>query len=148
MNYLKGEGTLRILGIDYGKKRMGLALSDPLGLTAQGLETLECRGLEEDMEELSRLICEKGVEEIVVGLPKRMDASLGKEAQEVLRFVEDLKVKINLPVHMVDERLTTAGAHKIMKEGGLSRKERTKRADTIAAQIILQIYLDKRRKGL
>lgn len=138
---------MRILGIDYGKKRMGLALSDPLGLTAQGLGTLECRGLEEDLEELSRLVAEKGVEAIVVGLPRRMDASLGKEAQEVLRFVEDLKVKVKLPVHLVDERLTTAMAHKMMKEGGLSRKERTKRADTVAAQTILQIYLDKRSKG-
>lgn len=139
---------MRILGIDYGKKRMGLALSDPLGLTAQGLETLECRGLEEDLERLAQAIREKGVEEVVVGLPKRMDASLGKEAQEVLRFVEDLKAKINLPVHLVDERLTTAMAHKIMKGGGLSRKKRTEKADTIAAQTILQIFLDKRSKGL
>ncbi len=138
---------MRILGIDYGKRRMGLALSDPLGLTAQGLGTMECRGLEEDLEELARLIKERGVEEIVVGLPRRMDATLGKEAQDVLRFVEDLRQKVDLPVHLVDERLTTAKAHKIMKEGGLSRKERTKRADTLAAQSILQIYLDKRSKG-
>ncbi|HHT9119144.1 MAG TPA: Holliday junction resolvase RuvX [Candidatus Hypogeohydataceae bacterium YC41] len=138
---------MRILGIDYGKKRLGLALSDPLGLTAQPLGILECSGLEEDLEKLSQLIREKEVEEIVVGLPKRMDATLGKEAHEVLQFVENLKVKFNLPVHLIDERLTTAGAHKIMKAGGLSRKERTKRADTMAAQSILQIYLDKRSKG-
>jgi putative Holliday junction resolvase len=139
---------LRILGIDYGKRRLGLALSDPLGLTAQGLETIEYKGSEEDWERLSRLIRENGVEEIVVGLPRRMDASLGKEAQEVLRFVEDLKTRVKLPVHLIDERLTTAMAHKIMKEGGLSRKERTKRADTLAAQTILQIYLDRRGRGL
>jgi putative Holliday junction resolvase len=139
---------LRILGIDYGKRRMGLALSDPLGLTAQGLETMESRGLEEDLEKLSQTIRERGVEEIVVGLPRRMDASLGKEAQEVLQFVERLKARVNLPVHLIDERLTTALAHKIMKEGGLSRKKRTERADTMAAQTILQIFLDKRSRGL
>lgn len=138
---------MRILGIDYGKKRMGLALSDPLGLTAQGLGTLTCEGLEKDLDNLYEVIREKGVEEIVVGLPRRMDASLGKEAQEVLRFVEKLKVRFKLPVHLIDERLTTAWAHKVMKGSGLSRKARTEKADTIAAQTILQIFLDKRGKG-
>jgi putative Holliday junction resolvase len=136
---------MRILGIDYGKKRIGLALSDPLGITAQGLPTLYRKDLEEDMEGLARIIREKEVSEIVVGLPKRMDDTLGPEAQEVLGFVEELKARFSLPIHLVDERLSTVRAHRAMKEiGGLTRKERTGKADKIAAQLILQDYLDRR----
>ncbi len=138
---------MRILGIDYGKKRMGLAISDPLGLTAQGLGVISCEQPEEFLERISQLIEEKEVKEIVVGLPKRMDSSLGEEAQAVLRFAETLRLRTGLPVHLVDERLTTARAHKILKGVGLSRKERTQKADVVAAQTILQIFLDKRSKS-
>lgn len=136
---------MRILGIDYGKKRIGLALSDPLGITAQGLPTLYRKDLEEDMEGLARIIREREVSEIVVGLPKRMDDTLGPEAQEVLGFVEELKARFSLPIHLMDERLSTVRAHRAMKEiGGLTRKERAAKADKISAQLILQDYLDRR----
>lgn len=139
---------MRILGIDYGKKRIGLAISDPLGLTAQGLPTLHRLDIKSDIEGLARVVQDMAVEEIVVGLPRRMDGTLGKEAQEVLGFVEELKACFTLPIHLLDERLSTVRAHRAMKEGGLSRKKRAVRADMLAAQLILQDYLDKKsRRG-
>ncbi len=139
---------MRILGIDYGKKRVGLAISDPLCITAQGLPTLERRDPAHDMEALAGVIREREIDEIVIGLPKRMDGTLGESAQEVLEFVEELKGRFQLTVHLMDERLSTVRAHRAMKEGGLSRKKRTERADKISAQLILQDYLDRKgRKG-
>ncbi|MFQ5862806.1 MAG: Holliday junction resolvase RuvX [Candidatus Brocadiales bacterium] len=135
---------MRILGIDYGRKRIGLAISDPLCITAQGLPTLHRRDLAHDMEVLARIIREWEVDEIVVGLPKKMDDTLGEGAQEVLAFVEELKRRLLLTVYLVDERLSTVRAHRAMKEGGLSRKKRTERADKISAQLILQNYLDQK----
>lgn len=138
------RGLMRILGIDYGKKRIGLAVSDPLCITAQGLPTLQSKGLEHDMEALSRIIQEWTIDEIVVGLPKMMNGSLGRGAQEVLAFVEELKRRFSQPVHLVDERLSTVRAHKVMTEDGLSRKERTERVDKISAQLILQDYINQK----
>lgn len=135
---------MRILGVDYGKKRLGLAVSDPLCITAQGLPTLERRDIAHDMEALAGIIREWEIDEIVVGLPKRMDNTLGEGAQEVLAFVEELKGRFPLTVHLMDERLSTVRAHRAMKEGGLSRKKRTERADMVSAQLILQDYLDQK----
>lgn len=135
---------MRILGVDYGKKRLGLAVSDPLCITAQGLPTLERRDIAHDMEALAGIIREWEIDEIVMGLPKRMDNTLGEGAQEVLAFVEELKGRFPLTVHLMDERLSTVRAHRAMKEGGLSRKKRTERADMVSAQLILQDYLDQR----
>ncbi len=135
---------MRILGIDYGRKRIGLAVSDPLCITAQGLPTLQRRDLTHDMEVLAGIIQEWGVDEIVVGLPKKLDDTLGEGAREVLNFVDELKKRFPLTVHLVDERLSTVRAHKAMKAGGLSRKKRTERADKISAQLILQGYLDQK----
>lgn len=135
---------MRTLCIDYGEKRIGLAISDPLGLTAQGLPTLIRRDEKTDMLKLSEIINEKDVNEIVIGLPRNMDGTLGKKAEEVLRFAELLKSRFSLPVHTVDERLSTVRAHRSMLEGDLSRKKRGKRVDMIAAQLILQCYLDSK----
>lgn len=135
---------MRILCIDYGEKRIGLAVSDPLGLTAQGLPTLIRRDEKSDMLKLSEIINEKDVNEIVIGLPKNMNGTLGKKAEEVLKFAEFLKSRFSLPVHTVDERLSTVRAHRSMLEGDLSRKKRGKRVDMIAAQLILQSYLDSK----
>ncbi|HHT9125721.1 MAG TPA: Holliday junction resolvase RuvX [Candidatus Brocadiia bacterium] len=137
---------MRILCIDYGEKRLGLAVSDPLGLTAQGLPTLIRQDEKSDMLKLSEIINEKVVNEIVIGLPKNMNGTLGKKAEEVLKFVEFLKSRFSLPVHTVDERLSTVRAHRSMLEGDLSRKKRGKRVDMIAAQLILQSYLDRKNK--
>ncbi|MGQ3684676.1 MAG: Holliday junction resolvase RuvX [Candidatus Loosdrechtia sp.] len=133
---------MRILGIDYGEKRIGLALSDPLGITAQGLTTIERTHIEKDLQKISDIIHEKGVEEIVIGLPKRMDNTLGDKAHEVIAFTELLQKRISIPVKMADERLSTVKANRAMLEGDLSRKKRKVRIDMIAAQLILQSYLD------
>lgn len=142
---------MRILGIDYGRKRIGLAVSDPLCITAQGLPTLERGDLSgHDMDVLAGVIREREVDEIVVGLPLNMDGTCGEIAREALAFAGELRKRFALPVHMMDERLSTVRAHRAMKEGGLTRKKRAGKADKIAAQLILQDYLsrkDRRKPG-
>ncbi|HHT9130173.1 MAG TPA: Holliday junction resolvase RuvX [Candidatus Brocadiaceae bacterium] len=134
---------MRIIGIDYGEKRIGIAISDPLGITAQGLPTIERTNIQEDLQKILNIIREKEVGEIVVGLPKHMNNSLGEKAQEVLAFVDLLKKHSNLPVSTIDERLSTVRAQRALLEGNLSRKKRKDRVDMIAAQLILQDYLDR-----
>ena len=134
---------MRILGIDYGEKRVGLAISSPVGFIAQGLPTIERVDGEDYLEELADVIQDKEVDEIVVGLPKNMNGSIGEKAEEVLVLVETLKSKFNLPVHTVDERLTTVRAHRAMTGSKMSKKGKKKRVDMIAAQFILQCYLDQ-----
>ncbi len=134
---------MRILGIDYGAKRVGLAISSPVGHIAQGLPTIERMDGEDYLEELAGVIKEKEVEEIVVGLPKNMNGTIGEKAEEILGLVETLKSKFNLPVHTVDERLTTVRAHRAMAGAKISKKGKKKRVDMIAAQFILQCYLDQ-----
>ncbi len=134
---------MRILGIDYGEKRVGLAISSPVGFIAQGLPTIERIDGLDYLDELADVIEEKEVGEIVVGLPKNMDGSIGGKAEEVLLLVETLKSKFNLPVHTFDERLTTVRAHKAMTGAKMSKKGKKKRVDMIAAQFILQAYLDQ-----
>ncbi len=134
---------MRILGIDYGEKRVGLAISSPVGHIAQGLPTIVRMDGTDYLEELAVLIKEKEVGEIVIGLPKNMNDTIGEKAEEVLGLVETLKSKFNLPVHTVDERLTTVRAHRAMTEAKMSKKGKKKRVDMIAAQLILQCYLDQ-----
>ena len=137
---------MRIMGIDYGEKRIGVAISDPLGITAQGLPTIERTNIQEDIQKILNIIREKEVNEIVVGLPKHMNNMLGEKAQAVLAFVDLIKKHVNIPVNTIDERLSTLRAHKAMLEGDLSRKKRKDRVDMIAAQLILQGYLDRIKK--
>ncbi|GAB62499.1 MAG: Holliday junction resolvase RuvX [Candidatus Jettenia sp.] len=137
---------MRILGIDYGEKRIGVALSDPLGITAQGLTTIERTQIKEDLQKILNIIQEKEVEEVVVGLPKHMNNTLGDKAHAVLAFVELLKKRVQIPIHTIDERLSTVRANKAMLEGDLSRKKRKERIDMIAAQFILQNYLARTQK--
>jgi len=134
---------MRIMGIDYGEKRIGIAISDPLGITAQGLPTIERTNIQADIQKILNIIREKEVNEIVVGLPKHMNNTLGEKAQAVMAFVDLLKKHVTIPVNTIDERLSTIRAHKAMLEGDLSRKKRKDRVDMIAAQLILQGYLDK-----
>lgn len=134
---------MRILGIDYGGKRVGLAISSPVGFIAQGLPTIERMDGKDYLEELADVVKEKEVDEIVVGLPKNMNGTIGEKAEEVLVLVETLKSKFNLPVHTVDERLTTVRAHRAMIGAKISKKGKKKRVDMIAAQFILQAYLDQ-----
>jgi putative Holliday junction resolvase len=138
---------MRILAIDYGDRRLGLAVSDPTGLIASGLPTIERSGPDEEVTEPLRRICqEHGVERIVVGLPVNMDGSHGPRAQVSQEFAQRLREALDIEVETWDERLTTAQAERAMLAADLSRKKRKKRRDQVAAQILLQSYLDAHRQ--
>ena len=134
----------RTIGIDFGDKRFGFALSDASGLIARPLEVAE--GKEKALALLSRLIAEDGAERIVVGLPRNMDGSLGPKAKQVLQFVEDLKARFSVPVATWDERLTSMQAERYLRDSGLSRSKRREGVDKVAAQILLQSWLDSLRQ--
>lgn len=133
---------MRILALDMGEKRIGVAISDELGWTAQGLPTLKRQTKDRDTCAIANIVEEKCVTEIVVGMPVSLDGSLGKKAREVAGFVEDLKRRVKLPVKVWDERFTSVQAERVMLEADLSRKKRKKKIDQISAQLILQSYLD------
>ncbi len=136
----------KVIGVDLGEKRIGVAASDELGLTAQGLTCLERKTRPELLAELCRLIKERGAELTVVGLPRHMSGELGPKAREAMEFAEKLKELSGVEVSLWDERLTTRQAERSMLEGDLSRKKRAKRRDIIAAQLILQSFLDSQRE--
>jgi putative Holliday junction resolvase len=133
---------MRIMGIDYGRSRIGLSLSDPTGTVAQPLDILS-RG-PKTSDEIAKLATANGVEMIVVGLPLNMNGGEGEMARETRDFARKLHQATGLPVEMSDERLTSWEAHEIMKEAGLTRKKRSRLADKLAAVLILQRYLDRR----
>ena len=134
----------RILAIDYGSRRMGLAVSDPLGITAQGLETLERRNKRSDFARLEKLIRENQVQEIVLGNPLRMSGEAGAQSEKVAGFAEELRQRFQLPVHLWDERLTSAEANRILREADLSIQKRAQAVDRMAAVLILQSFLQAR----
>ena len=134
---------MRIMGLDIGSHTIGIAISDELRMTAQGLKTIRRRSMGEDLQEMMVIIDQYKVEKIVVGLPKNMDGTLGKQAEVVFQWITDCKKKIHLPVVTWDERLSTVGASKILLEADLSRKIRKKVIDKLAAVLILQGYLDQ-----
>ena|SRR3989338_3138467 len=136
---------MRILGIDFGEKRIGLAVSDLLGLTAQGLETVRYENREQFLSDLSKICEDQKVGEIVIGLPVNMNGSMGPKAQEVLKLVPVLEEKLHLPVRTWDERLTSREAGRLMIEEGLSRKRQKETSDRLAATILLQNYLESKR---
>lgn len=137
---------MRILGLDIGDKRIGISLSDELLWTAQSHMVLERRETISDIRKIKEIIDAYGVSEVVIGLPFNMDGSEGFKADVVRKFTETFKKYAgNIPVVHEDERLTTAQAHRSMLEGDLSRNKRKKRVDAIAAQLILQTYLDRKR---
>jgi len=136
-----------ILGLDIGERRIGLALSDALGITAQALATIRRRGWEEDLAKLEEIIRERQVTELVVGLPRNLNGSLGPQAQRVLEFVMRLKECLSLPIITWDERLSTREAEAALREAGLTWRKRRQVVDKVAAAIILQSYLDFRRQG-
>jgi len=133
---------MKVLGLDIGEKRIGIAISDELGYTAQGVKVLERRGVDDDLKELAELIAASNVSEIVVGLPKNMDGSLGEGAQKVLSFVKKVEGLLSVPVILWDERWTTVEATRVLLQADLTRKKRRKVVDKIAAALILQGYLD------
>lgn len=138
---------MRIMGLDYGSKTVGVAISDPLGLTAQGLETIwrkEENKLRKTCARIEELIKEYEVECIVLGLPKHMNNDIGDRAEKSLEFGEMLKRRTGLEVVMWDERLTTAEAERTLIENKVRREDRKQYIDKIAAVFILQGYLDSK----
>jgi putative holliday junction resolvase len=137
---------MRTMGLDVGTHTIGVAISDELGITAQGLKTLRRKSMEEDFKEIATIIGQFEIEKIVVGLPKNMNGTLGKQAEIVLKWIKILIDKIPVPVVTWDERLSTVGATKILLEADLSRRKRKKVIDKVAAVLILQGYLDQSRR--
>lgn len=137
---------MRILGIDFGQKRTGLAISDPMGWTAQAVGTIESEKQEELFASLAEIIEEREVSEIVVGLPRNMDGSAGRQAKLAEQFGDALKELFNLPVVMWDERMSTMEAHRALLIQDVTRSKRKKIVDRVAAQLILQSYLDNKNK--
>jgi putative holliday junction resolvase len=130
----------RIIALDYGEKRIGVAISDPLGIIATGLTSVP------DLAELQKTIAQyPDAVEIIVGLPKTMKGELGSSAQKVLEFIEQLKQVCSLPVKTLDERLTTVEAERALLETGLSRAKRKKVIDQSAAAVLLQNYLNNKK---
>lgn len=138
---------MRIMGLDFGSKTVGVAISDPLLITAQGIEIIrrkEANKLRQTLARIEELIVEYQVEEIVLGLPKNMNATEGERVELTMEFKEKLERRTGLPVHTWDERLTTVSADKAMMEAGIRREHRKEYVDMIAATFILQGYLDYR----
>lgn len=134
----------RVLGLDVGSRRIGIAVSDPLGITAQGLETLQRKNKHYDFQHLQRLIREYEVKEIVVGLPLRMSGAEGAQSEKMRVFADDLRKKFGLPVHLWDERLTSAEANRFLRETELSIEKRGKAVDRMAAVLILQSWMEQK----
>ena len=135
----------RILGLDYGTKTVGVALSDELHITAQPLETItrkDANKLRKTYARIEELVKEYNVEKIVLGLPKNMNNTVGERAEKALEFGEMLKKRTGLEIIMWDERLTTVASEKVLMESGVRRENRKKVIDQIAASMILQGYLD------
>jgi putative Holliday junction resolvase len=134
----------RILALDVGSRRIGLAVSDPLGITAQGLQTLQRTNKRTDFAYLEKVIRDYEVQEIVVGLPLRMSGAEGIQSERMSLFAEDLRKRFALPVHLWDERLTSAEANRILREAELSIEKKRKAVDRMAAVLILQNFLQSR----
>ena len=136
---------MRIMGLDYGSKTVGVAVSDPLGLTAQGIEIVRRKSenkLRQTLARIEEIAKEYSVEKIVLGFPKHMNNDIGERAEKSLEFKEMLERRTGLPVVMWDERLTTVEAGRTMMETGIRRENRKEYVDMIAAVFILQGYLD------
>lgn len=135
---------MRILGLDYGEARTGVAISDQLGILAQGLESIEHKGNDKKLlERLGEIIKENNVDKIVIGYPLNMNATKGPRVEKTDAFIKKLEAFTKLEIIRIDERLTTVAAHRTMTELGVSKDRKKKIVDTISAQYILQMYLDR-----
>jgi len=132
----------RLLALDFGEKFIGVAVSDGLGITAQGLGRITRSSPQADLDKINKLIKEYLVEKLIIGLPMRMDGTLGTQAEAVMNFAEELRRALGLEVVPWDERLTTVEAERVMIKGELSRKKRKRIIDKLSAVLILQSYLD------
>lgn len=132
----------RVLALDVGLRRIGVALSDPLGITAQGLDTYHRTTMREDLARLSLIAKERQAELILVGHPLHMSGKEGRQAQLVKHFAAKLEERSGLPVQLWDERLTSVVANQVLRESGISQGKRAKAVDRLSAVLILQSYLD------
>ena len=132
---------MRSLGLDIGDKRIGVALSDPQGIIASPFTTIECSEETTDVAAIVGIVEQKGVEQIIVGLPRSMDGSIGEQAEKVKAFTEELRRQTKVPAEFRDERLSTVSAKRLMREGKRGRGKAGD--DAVAAAIILQAYLDE-----
>jgi len=131
----------RILALDVGSKRIGVAVTDPLGITAQGLDTIQRQNKRRDLEVLGQVLAKYEVREIVVGLPLRLSGAEGIQSEKMRRFADDLHGRFGLTVHLWDERWTSTEANRLLRETDLSIKKRGQAVDRMAAVLILQSWL-------
>ena len=141
------EQPRRLLGLDVGQRRIGMAVSDLLGITAQGIDTLQRRNKRTDFQQLAKVIRNYNVAEIVVGLPLRLSGAESAQTEKVTAFAEELRTKFELPVHLWDERLTSVEAHRLMREAELSLEKQKASVDRMAAVLILQSFMDAHPRG-
>lgn len=137
----------RIMGLDVGDKTIGVALSDPLFVTAQPFETIRRTKAKADINRLEEIVKEKEVEQIVVGLPKNMNNTMGPQSMKVISFVDLLKKRFDIEIVYEDERLTTVQSESVLIDMNVRRENRKKQIDNIAASFILQSFLDRRSNG-
>ncbi len=143
----KGTREGRILALDVGRKRIGIAVSDPLGITAQGLKVLERKNWDTDLARLQEIARPYEVQEILVGLPRHMDGRLGEQAEEILALARALGKALGAKVTTWDERLSTVEAERLLITADLSRARRRRVVDQVAATLILQAYLDSHQRS-
>ena len=132
----------RILALDVGSRTIGLAVSDPLGITAQGLETIRRKNRRTDFALLDKVVDRYKVRQIVVGYPLRLSGATGTQSEKMAAFAEQLRKRYELPVHLWDERLTTAEAQRVLRESEISTKRRGQVVDQLAAVLILQSFME------
>jgi putative holliday junction resolvase len=135
----------RVLALDVGLRRIGLAVSDALGITAQGMPTLQRRNKRSDLAALRGVVAKHEVAEVVVGHPLHLSGKEGRQAEKVVAFADDLREHLGIPVHLWDERLTSAQANRVLRETDMSIRRRSEVVDQMAAVLILQAWLDSRR---
>jgi putative holliday junction resolvase len=135
----------RILALDVGSRTIGMAVTDLLGITAQGLDTIRRRNKRYDFEQLAKVVRDYDVYEIVIGLPLRMSGEEGIQAEKMREFAAAIEKKFELPVHLIDERLTSVEANRVLRESEMSIQKRAGAVDRLAAVLILQNFLERRR---
>ena len=135
----------RIMALDVGSRRIGVAVSDPLGITAQGLQTIQRQNKRRDLESLRRLLAEYQIKEVVVGLPLRLSGAEGTQSGKMRLFADDLRRQLGVTVHLWDERWTSTEANRLLRETDLSIEKRAKAVDRMAATLILQSWLEAHR---
>jgi putative Holliday junction resolvase len=133
-----------VVALDYGRRRIGVAACDPLGITTAGVGTIDARDLPAALDAIAAIVAERDATAIVVGLPINMDGSIGPMAQAATKFAEEVRARVSVPVDLMDERLSSFAADQVLREAGLSRRDRASKEDQVAAAIILRAYLDRR----